>query len=124
MSTAVNSRPAILVVDDDEIFRAAMSQILGVLGYRVLELPSGVGVRELVENEKPVLCLIDLIMTDREGIETLTDLKSMENPPKLVAVSSNVQYLGITRILGADAILTKPVGRARLEATLKNLLPD
>lgn len=120
----MTNQPTILVVDDDEIFRASMRQALTHLGYRVLELPSGIGVRELVEKEKPVLCLIDLVMADREGIETLIDLKSMENPPKLVAVSSNMQFLGVTRVLGADAILTKPVSRERLEATLKMLLPD
>lgn len=123
MTTTVNSRPAILVVDDDEIFRAAMSQILDVLGYRVLELPSGVGVRDLVENEKPVLCLIDLVMDDREGVETLIELHSMENPLKLVAVSSNLQYLDFTRNFGVAATLGKPISRERLEATLKKLLP-
>ena len=120
----MTNQQTILVVDDDEIFRASMSQALTHLGYRVLELPSGVGVRELVEKEKPVLCLIDLVMADREGIETLIDLKSMEHPPKLVAVSSNMAFLGATRLLGADAILTKPITRERLEATLTMLLPD
>jgi two-component system chemotaxis response regulator CheY/two-component system response regulator AtoC len=120
----MNPSPAILIVDDDEIFRAAMRQILTVLGYRVLELPSGVGVRAMVEREQPVLCLIDLIMADREGMETLGELHALAHPPKLVAVSSNLQYLSMTKQLGADAILTKPVTRERLEAILKELLPD
>ena len=120
----MTNQQTILVVDDDEIFRASMRQALTHLGYRVLELPSGIGVRELVEKEKPVLCLIDLFMDHREGIETLVDLKSMDHPPKLVAVSANMEFLGITKTLGTDAILTKPITRERLEATLTMLLPD
>lgn len=114
----MNSIATILVVDDDEFFRAAMRQLLDSLGYRVIELPSGVGVRAVVESEKPVLCLIDLLMADREGLETLMDLRAIEYPPKLVAVSSNAQYLGIAKKLGADSILIKPVTRESLEATL------
>lgn len=118
----MNSRQTILVVDDDEFFRASMRQLLDTLGYRVIELPSGVGVRAVVESEKPVLCLIDLIMAEREGMETLMDLRAIEYPPKLVAVSSNAQYLGIAKYLGADSILIKPVTRESLEATLEELL--
>ena len=119
----MNPEPAILIIDDDEIFRAAMCHLLTALGYRVFELPSGMGVRSMVEREQPVLCLIDLIMADREGLETLGELHELAHPPKLVAVSSNLQYLSMTKFLGADAILTKPVTRERLEAILKELLP-
>ena len=75
------------------------------------------------ESESPALCLIGLVMADREGIETIIDLRSMENLPRLIATSSNPTYLGVTTRLGADATLTKPISRERLQAALKALLP-
>lgn len=111
----------ILVVDDDPIFRGHMTLLLTELGYRVIESSSGVGVTELVAREKPVACLIDLIMAEREGVETILELRSLPDCPKLIATSSNPIYLSMVEYMGVDATLCKPVGQERLQAALKQL---
>lgn len=116
----------ILVVDDDRIFRAIMRKNLEKLGYSVLEKNSGKEVNALVEQEQPVACLIDIVMDEKEGIETIIDLGSVAIKPKIIAVSSTEFYLTLAEGLGCDAALKKPVTPAQLEATLHSLdiLPD
>ncbi|MEQ1621251.1 MAG: response regulator [Methylococcales bacterium] len=116
----------ILVVDDDGIFRAIMRKNLEKLGYNVLEKASGMDVNALVEQEQPVACLIDIVMDEKEGIETIIDLGSLAIRPKIIAVSSTEFYLTLAVDLGCDAGLKKPITPAQLEATLQSLdiFPD
>lgn len=119
----MNSSKTFLVVDDDPIFRGHMTLLLTELGYHVIESSSGLGVNELVTREKPVACLIDLVMAEREGIETILELRSRPDCPKLIAASSNPMYLSMVEPMGVDAILHKPVSQERLQTTLNQLFP-
>jgi len=119
----MNSVKTFLVVDDDPIFRGHMTLLLNELGYHVIESSSGLGVSELVAQERPVACLIDLVMAEREGVETIMELRSRPDCPKLIAASSNPIYLGLVESMGVDATLHKPVSLERLQATLNELFP-
>lgn len=111
----------ILIADDDAMFRAIMTRLLNQMGFDVIEKASGKGVKTAIEQQRPVACLIDLIMDEQEGIETILEIQQLADPPKVIAVSSNAQYLECTPSLGADAILLKPVLPDRLKAALSDL---
>ena len=112
----------ILVVDDDRLFRSTMRRHLELLGYAVMENDSGVGVRLQVEQEQPVVCLIDMVMEEKEGIETILEIIKLPNRPKIISVSSNRDYLEMAVALGADSMLSKPVSPEKLAQALGDLL--
>ena len=121
MITRENKMPSIILADDDELFRAIISRHLTRMGFDVIEETSGKNVLAQIQRHHPVACLIDLVMDDKEGMETITEIQALTNKPKIIAVSSNPLYLEFAQTLGADAIVTKPVAEESLQATLKQL---
>lgn len=111
----------ILVADDDALFRAIMKRHLTQMGLAVVEASSGKNVLELIRQHQPVACLIDLIMDEQEGLETITEIADLTPRPRVIAVSSNGAYLPWAEDLGADAILHKPIAPDTLKATLAHL---
>lgn len=111
----------ILVADDDAMFRTIMKRHLNQMGFEVIENESGKGVTAQIEQHKPLACLIDLVMDEQEGIETLSQIAQLADRPKVIAVSSNAQYLSYASDFGADTTLLKPISPERLRATLSQL---
>jgi len=111
----------IIVADDDLMTRILMKRHLETLGFEVLLEESGDNLMHLVLEHQPVACIIDLFMEGKEGIETICELRTLANKPKLIAFSQNRTYLEITTDLGADALLAKPVTLTMLQKTLETL---
>jgi len=99
----------VLVVDDASMFRTIMKRHLNQLGFEVLELESGKDVVKWVNSHEIEAIILDIIMDDQEGLETITQLMELPKRPKIIATSSNEMYLRIATALGADASLAKPV---------------
>lgn len=112
---------SIILADDDELFRAIMERHLSRMGFEVIEETSGRHVLAHIRQHHPVACLIDLVMDDKEGMETISEIQALANKPKVIAVSSNPLYLELAQTLGADATVTKPLTEEILQATLKQL---
>lgn len=112
---------SVIVVDDDAMFRTIMRRHLSQMGFQVIESASGKGVVEQIKVHAPVACLIDLVMDEKEGIETILEIGRLRCPTKVVAVSSNGKFLGFAAGLGADATLLKPVSPDVLRTTLTGL---
>ena len=121
MITRENNMSSIILADDDELFRAIMKRHLTRMGFDVIEETSGKHVLAQIQRHHPVACLIDLVMDEKEGMETISEIQALPNKPKVIAVSSNPLYLEFAQTLGADAIVTKPVAEESLRATLKQL---
>jgi CheY-like chemotaxis protein len=100
----------ILLVDDDPSFRALARHLLERAGYSVEEAADGSqGLRQLRQNMADVL-VVDIVMPELEGIETLRLVKKQFPLVKVLVVSgatSALQYLDLARRLGADAVLDK-----------------
>jgi len=111
----------ILVVDDTRMFRTIMSRYLTQLGIGVVELDSGIGVKERVTSQDIDAIILDIVMDKCEGIETIIELFKLPKRPKIIAVSSNPTYLGFAKDLGVEATLIKPIAKEQLEAQLRQL---
>ncbi len=111
----------IIVADDDALFRAIMKRHLDQMGFLVIEEDSGKNVLALIRQHRPVACLIDLVMDEKEGIETILEIGKLPEKPLVIAVSSNAMYLDLAEAVGADATLCKPVAPATLQDTLSRL---
>lgn len=112
----------ILVVDDDDNLRLILKHHLEGFGFSVIESSSGDGVVGMIAEHKPVACLIDIVMDEKEGIETIVEITStLASPPRIIAISSNPMYLDLVGELGADGILQKPISRPALQGKLNEL---
>lgn len=122
--TAANT---ILVVDDNDSIRALLRGGLEQQGWRVLLSASGVGVPELIAEHDAshgiAAVLLDIVMAEREGIETLMELKVAYPELPVVMISSFSDYLPMARALGADAVLEKPLDLREVAAVLAELVP-
>jgi PAS domain S-box-containing protein len=114
----------ILVVDDDESIRDLFAAILTEAHYEVATARNGDEALVKMESFPADLLLLDLVMPDREGIETLAELRKRGHPARVIAMSGAFggQFLRVAQVLGADATLLKPIARAGLLETVRKVL--
>ena len=101
----------LLVIDDEPLIRQMARRILEGSGHRVIEAENGViGLARLEEN--PVdLVLTDIVMPNKEGVETIQDIRRFHPEVKVIAMSgsgSHQLYLDTAMKFGAHAALNKP----------------
>ncbi len=119
-------KPVILLVDDEEPFRTVIRRVLVNAGYEVVEAADGLeGIQRFYE--KPAdLIITDIIMPEKEGIETILELKSTHPELKLIAMSGGGWYgtdidFNMARKLGART-LDKPFALKELLEMVAELL--
>jgi CheY-like chemotaxis protein len=118
----------ILLADDDEVLRGAMAKALQRLGYEIRTAENGRQALLVLREWLPDLIIIDLIMPEQEGLETIQMIRAKDKTVKIIAISgggvSNPNdYLKIALHLGADAILAKPFELEKLQAVITQVLP-
>lgn len=105
-----------------------LSETLRVMGYEVTTADDGqVGVN-VYDPLKMDLVITDIIMPNKEGVETIMDLRKRNPFVKIVAMSgggraSSIDYLSIARRFGAKHVLSKPFAYDELKAILDDLAP-
>jgi len=117
----------ILLVDDDDPFRKMLRKTLIKMGYEVVEARNGDEAVKLYEQETVDLVMTDIIMPEKEGLETIDALKSKHLGVIIIAMSgggrgSATDYLKVAKLMGADRILSKPFSNEEMAATLDELL--
>lgn len=115
--------PLLLVVDDDELLRAALVTELGLHGFRLVERTCGqTALDYLRDGERPDLILLDLVMPHMDGwefrIAQLHDAALAQIP--VVALSGDRSAKA--RALHADAFLPKPIASPLLLETVDAVL--
>ena len=101
---------SVLVVDDDEAIRVLLRDILEERGCLVFEAANGKEALAQFGQVRIDLLIIDLIMPEKEGIETIREVRALQPDVKILAISGAVEasYLQTARLLGADQSLRKP----------------
>jgi len=118
--------PVILLIDDEKPFRAVIKQVLTRAGYDVVEAANGVeGINRFYE-EPADMIITDIIMPEKEGIETIIELKKAYPEVKLIAMSGGGWYgtdidFDMARKLGART-LDKPFALQELLDVVSELL--
>jgi CheY-like chemotaxis protein len=117
----------ILVIDDDEALRRMILRTLGSKKHRTIEAPNGVEGMKLVEQHKPDAVITDILMPQKEGIETIREIRERAPGVKIIAISGggmshNLMFLDVARAFGADAALAKPFRPNELSAVVEQVL--
>ena len=115
----------ILVVDDDEAYRILLRHHLEAQGYTVLEAEDGIKAYTVVRESPIGLMILDLVMPNEDGLETILGLRREGFRTKILAVSGASQariYLKIAARLGADAEIEKIRPMSELLGKVHSLL--
>lgn len=118
----------LLLIEDDDVLRRATAAALRQSGHRVETLPDGRGTLERCRKRRFDVVIIDLIMPEQEGLETIRGLRRAGISARIVALcddgrhANGLCYLQMARLFGADATFAKPLSPPRLESAVNGLL--
>jgi DNA-binding response OmpR family regulator len=114
----------VLLVEDNELARDALSTLLQVTGHRVSVAGTVAEALSVARDGRPDLLLIDLTLPDGDGLEIVRELLMEENPPTFVALTGHDAREVADRCIAAGCIsvLIKPVSTKELLATVDPLL--
>jgi DNA-binding response OmpR family regulator len=117
----------ILIVEDDVIMLRALGQAFQRAGCRVVGARDGEEGLARFLTQTPDLVITDILMPNREGVETILAMKAKAPEVKILAISGGgrlgaEQILHLARRLGADAVLPKPFRSADILAAARRLL--
>jgi len=117
----------ILIIDDDPQILDMLGQILEREGHQVVTALNGKEGLKLYRENPTDLIITDLIMPEKEGIETIMELRRDFPDVKIIAISGGGhndadQYLAMAQKLGVQRTFAKPVARAELLKAVRELL--
>jgi DNA-binding response OmpR family regulator len=117
----------ILVFDDEPSILLMIKKMLERAGHSVDIALNGKDGMELFERNKPDMVITDIIMPEKEGLETILELRKRYPVLKIIAISGGGRvspdgYLPSAKLLGADMVFQKPlVQKEFMEAVAKLL---
>jgi CheY-like chemotaxis protein len=119
-----NSKPIrILHVEDTEVIRDIMAQLLEVYGYKVASAKNGKEGVEMALQWKPDLVLMDLRMPVMDGYKAISEIKvnpkTRHIPIFVVSAWSSKREQDQARLVGADGFFAKPTDMNRLNEAIK-----
>lgn len=111
--------PSILIIDDDESLRASMRRTLRKEEYTIIEASEGRQGMKQLERSPADLILLDMFMPDKDGLETIMELRRTHPGIRVIAMSGGgfkgtVDVLHIAKKLGVRRTLSKPFTREQL----------
>ncbi|MBI5280250.1 MAG: response regulator [Candidatus Solibacter usitatus] len=118
-----NNRARVLVVEDEVSVRALMKRLLEMDGYEVFDVENGIQAAESLQGAHFDLMVLDLVMPQCEGLETIRKICRRNHQLRILAVSGHRrEYLKAAECLGADATMPKPFQAAEFRQAVKTLL--
>jgi two-component system KDP operon response regulator KdpE len=119
----MNSSKTILVVDDEQRMVQFITMNLELEGFRVISASDGYQALAKVTKELPDLVILDIMMPDIDGFETLKKIREISAVP---VIFLSVKGEEVDRVrgldLGADDYVTKPFSPKELVSRIKAVL--
>ena len=113
----------ILIIDDDITVRIAIRTLLQKQGHEIAEASNGIEGEERYKADPPDLIITDIMMPDKDGVETLLAIRSDLPEVKTIVISGNApEFLPITEDLGAHRTIAKPFENQELLEAVETLL--
>lgn len=114
----------VCVIEDDELVRARIGDMLRADGHTVFEAESANRGIDLIRTERADVAVVDILMPDRDGLEAIGQLRRTRPDLRIIAISGGGRvgpdvYLTLAKQIGANASLTKPIGEADLRTAVE-----
>ncbi len=103
----------VLIIDDESNVRSMLRRMLHQAGHQVSEASNGAEGIKLYEQDQPDLIITDILMPEKEGIETIIALHRANPDLPIIAISGGgrlggTDFLCSAQLLGARHTLSKP----------------
>ncbi len=117
----------VVVIDDNPAILDILSKVLAREGHEVVVAADGALGEARVAEAPTDLVVTDIIMPNREGLETIIELKRRQPGLRIIAISGGgrmrkLDVLEMAGRIGADRVIEKPLDRAAFLATVRELL--
>ena len=118
---------SVLIVDDDVRVRPMLRMTLERAGYEVHEAANGKIALQKYQHHPCDLVITDIVMPEKEGIETIIELRALYPTVKIIAISGGgkiapEQYLKLAEHFGVEYSFTKPLDNAKLLDAIGSLI--
>lgn len=115
--------PTILVVDDEESYRDALSVALEREGFRVETAADGPEAIARFDATNPALVLLDVMLPRMSGIDVCRELRTRSQVPIIMVTARNAEIDAVVGLeVGADDYVTKPFRLRELVARVRAAL--
>lgn len=119
--------PRVLVADPDPVQRAVMSEMLDLAGFDCEQAADGEAALRALARRPADLVILEMLMPNKDGIEVLIEVKRERPGVRVMTISagglmSPAQLLHLSKGLGADATMAKPLRRGAFLAAVRRLL--
>jgi CheY-like chemotaxis protein len=119
----------ILVIDDEPSILLMIKKMLEKAGHVVDMALNGKEGMQIFENNKADLLITDIIMPEKEGLETIVEMKKKYPDLKIIAISGGGRisadgYLPGAKLLGANMVFQKPLVQKEFLEAVASLLDD
>lgn len=118
----------ILLIEDDDVAREMLRKLLEDSGHEVIEAADGAVGTALYRASPADVVITDIVMPEKEGIETIMELRREFPDVKIIAVSgggarlSRDSCLRAAEVAGAHRIFAKPLNVSGLLSAVSELL--
>lgn len=117
----------ILLVEDDDLVRDMLTQVLQRASHEVISASNGEEATEYLKNEKPDIMVTDIIMPKKSGITLISEVKNRHPNLEIIAISGGGRldptgYLDLSESLGASVSFEKPIDNTALLMAIDLLL--
>ena len=121
--------PLVLVVDDEQSYRDALSVTLQREGFLVVTAADGAEAIERFDATHPALILLDVMLPNISGIDVCREIRSRSRVPIIMVTARNCEIDAVVGLeVGADDYVSKPFRLreliARVRAALRRVPTD
>ena len=119
-------RRKILVVDDETEICSLFAKVLSEEGYKVSTAGNGKEALKKIKKEEPDLVLLDIIMPEMDGIETLAAIKKFNENIQVIMITAygTIDTVIKATELGAYDYVTKPFDLEKAKGIIKRALKE
>ena len=128
MSEITSHIVSVLVVDDNVWMQRVLAKTLlsfSITPHLASNAYDAIG---LAVNDRPQAIILDVVMPEIDGLQTLRILKSMnvtrDIPVLVITAAADADSMGVALRLGADGFIRKPFTRASIQEKLQSVLPE
>ncbi|HXF40297.1 MAG TPA: sigma-54 dependent transcriptional regulator, partial [Blastocatellia bacterium] len=116
------AKEKILIVDDDQMIRWALTEALRNWGYACVEAGTVASALAAFDNELPAAVLLDVNLPDGSGLDGLREIKRRQPDAVIIMITGNVLVADTIAALrgGAYDFVGKPINLEELQITIRN----
>jgi two-component system, OmpR family, KDP operon response regulator KdpE len=119
----MDSKPLVLVIEDEDVIQNFIGTVLNANGYRVVRAATGHEGLSLMLSHIPDIILLDLGLPDLDGVEVLQSIRKQTHVPVIIVSARGHEQEKVDALdHGADDYVVKPFGTSELMARIRTAL--